>query len=80
MPACAVPSPHWATAVVADASDTAPAELRELGAHVSRCNGSRSRWFGVHCAVETVHDFIAPRFVTTMCIAGALLGLAALAL
>lgn len=71
--------PRWTTASVADATDTAPMELRELGAHVSRCNGSRGRWFALRCATDAVHDFVAPRFVTTLFIAGTLIGLAALA-
>lgn len=73
-------SPRWTTASIADATDTAPMELRELGAHVSRCNGSRGRWFALRCAADAVHDFVAPRFVTTLCIAGAAIGLAALVL
>lgn len=76
----AAASPRWTTASIADARDTAPMELRELGAHVSRCNGSRGRWFALRCAADTVHEFVAPRFVTTLFIAAAALGLAALAL
>lgn len=72
--------PRWTTASIADAADTAPMELRELGDHVSQCNGSRSRWFALHCATEAVHDFVAPRFVTTLVIAAAVIGLIALAL
>lgn len=71
--------PRWTTASVADAADTAPMELRDLGAHVSRCNGSRGRWFALRCATDAVHDFVAPRFVTTLFIAGTMIGLAALA-
>jgi hypothetical protein len=73
-------SPRWTTASIADAADSAPMELRELGAHVTRCNGSRSRWFAVRCAADAVHDFVAPRFITTLVIAGAVIGLTALAL
>jgi len=73
-------SPRWTTASIADAADTAPMELRELGAHVSRCNGLRGRWFNLRCATDAVHDFVAPRFVTTLLIASAVIGLGALAL
>lgn len=73
-------SPRWTTASMADATDTAPMELRELGAHVNRCNGCRSRWFALRCAVDAVHDFVAPRFVTTLLVAATVIGLAALAL
>ena len=80
-----MPSPiatpaRWTTASNADATDSAPMELRELGAHVNSCKGSRGRWFALRCAVDAVHDFAAPRFITTLCIAGAVIGLAALAL
>ena len=73
-------SPRWTTASNADATDTAPMELSELGDHVSRCNGSRGRWFALQCAADAVHEFVAPRLVTTSCIVGAMIGLAALVL
>ena len=76
----AATSPRWTTASISDAADTSPMELRELGDHVSRCNGSRGRWFAMRCAADAVHDFVAPRFVTTLFIAVAVIGLAALAL
>ena len=72
--------PRWSTASVPDATDTSPMELSALGAHVDRCNGCRGRWFALRCAVDTVHDFVAPRFVTTLFIASAVIGLAAFAL
>lgn len=76
----AATSPRWTTASIADASDTAPMELRELGDHVNRCKVSRSRWFALRCVADAVHDFIAPRFVTTLVIASAVIGVAALVL
>ena len=76
----AVTPPRWTTASIADATDTAPMELRELGAHISRCNGCRDRWFTLRCLADAMHDFVAPRFVTTLCIASAVIGLVALAL
>ena len=75
-----VAAPRWKTASIADASATAPMELSELGAHISRCNGCRGRWFALRCAADAVHDFVAPRFVTTLCVAGAAIALTALAL
>ena len=76
----AVNTPRWTTASVADATDTAPMELHALGAHVSHCNVSRGRWFALRCAIDGLHDFVAPRFVTTLFIAAVVIGLAALAL
>jgi hypothetical protein len=72
--------PRWTTAAVAEAADTAPMELWELAAHVSRCNGCRGRWFALRCAADAIHGFIAPRFVTTLCIAGTVIGLITLVL
>ena len=80
MHADVAPPPRWTTATFADATDSAPMELDELGKHVDRCNGCRGRWFALRCAADAVHDFVAPRFVTTLCIVAAVIGLAALAL
>jgi hypothetical protein len=80
MHAHAAVSPRWSTASLGEAADTAPMELHALSTHVSHCNGSRGRWFAWRCAADAVHDFVAPRFVTTLVIAGALIGLVALAL
>ncbi len=55
-------------------------ELSALGAHVDRCKGCRGRWFTLRCAVDSLHDFVAPRFVTTLLIVGTVIGLAAAAL
>lgn len=76
----AVTSPRWTTASFADSTDTSPMELSALGAHIERCDGCRGRWFTLRCAVDAVHDFVAPRFMTTLVIAAAVVGLAALAL
>ena len=73
-------SPRWITASIPDATDTSPMELSALGAHIDRCNGCRGRWFALRCVADAVHDFVAPRFVTTLLVAGVLTGLAALAL
>ncbi len=73
-------APRWPTASIPDATDTSPMELSELGAHIDRCNGCRGRWFALRCAADAVHDFVAPRFVTTLLVATVVMGLAALAL
>lgn len=73
-------SPRWSTATGLDAADSMPMELEALGAHVSRCQTSRSRWFAWRCRADSVHDFVAPRFVTTLVIAAVVVGVVALAL
>jgi hypothetical protein len=80
MNAQAVKLPRWPTASIAEAADTSPMELWALGEHVEHCNGSRGRWFALRCAVDSVHEFVAPRFVTTLILAGLTIGLVALAL
>lgn len=64
----------WATASLAEAADTSPMELSALGAHVDHCNGSRSRWFSVQCAADTLLGFMAPRFVTTVVLVAIVFG------
>ena len=66
--------PRWVTSSFADA-DTAPMDLVQLGSHYTTCNGGRSRWFALQCAGEAVHDFVAQRFVTTLCLAAAAIAL-----
>ncbi len=73
-------SAFWATAAIDGAADTSPMELFALGAHVDRCNGSRGRMFGLRCAADAIHGFIAPRFVTTLIAIGIVFGVASLVL
>lgn len=68
----------WATASVPESPDTTPGELSALGAHVDRCNGSRSRLFGLQCAGDALRSFIAPRLVTTTVIVAFVIGVATL--
>jgi len=67
--------PRWSTSTLSMAEDTTPAELDALGAHVNRCNQYRGRWFTLRCSVDAVHDFLAGRLVTTLLVAGAVIGL-----
>ena len=77
MNAHAVTPPRWTTAAISDAADTSPMELSSLSAHVGDCNGCRGRWFSARCMADAVHQFIAPRFVTTLVIAAAVIGFTA---
>lgn len=80
MNAQAARPPRWSTAAFPDAADTSPMELSALGAHVARCIGCRDRWFALRCAIDSVHDFVAPRFMTTLTLACVVIGTLALAL
>jgi hypothetical protein len=61
-----------------DRADTTPAELSMLGDHVGRCNVQRGHLFRVHCAVEAIQAFFAPRFVTMTLVLSICLGAALL--
>jgi hypothetical protein len=68
--------PRWSTSTLADAGDTTPADLDALGEHVSRCSGARGVWFTLGCAADALHGLVAGRLVTTLLVAGALIGVA----
>jgi hypothetical protein len=70
----------WSTSSFSHAADTSPLELRELGAHLADCVGCRGRWFALQCVSDALHDFIARRFVTTLVVATALIGIGTFAL
>lgn len=75
-----LPSSRWSTSSFPHAADTSPMELRELGAHLVRCMGCRSRWFALQCVSDALHDFVARRFVTTLVAATTLIGIGTFAL
>lgn len=68
---------RWTTAAISDAAETLPGDLKALGAHVAHCNGCRERLFSLRCAAESVHDFVAPRFVTTLVLVALVFGVGA---
>ena len=47
-----------------------------LASHMSHCASTRSRYFGLHAALESAHSLIFPRMVTAAVIALVLVGLA----
>jgi len=66
--------PRWSTACDGDSCDTTPMELTTLGAHVSACLATGSRFGRLQVAVQALHGAAASRFVTTMVLLLALLG------
>ena len=62
----AVDADRWSTSSFADAADTSPLELFDLGEHLQRCRRSRGRLFAALCLSDAVERFVAPRFMTTM--------------
>lgn len=49
--------------------------LAELQRHVDQCRAGRSPWFNTAARAEQLHGVLAPRFVTTVLAAAALLWL-----
>ena len=78
MPTLANAQRDWSTASFGDAADTSPHELAALGSHLSMCRGGRGRWFALRCVADTMHGFVAARFVTSLAILVLLIGISAL--
>ncbi len=60
------PHAHWSTASFGDAADTSPMELEGLGQHMQQCSQPRTRWFALRCGVDTLHQGLLARFVTSL--------------
>ena len=71
---------RWTTSAFSEPVDSLPMELSALSDHLARCNGRRSRLFGVQCMAEAVHGRVAPRFVTTLLVATLVLGVGSIVL
>lgn len=68
-------SPHsWSTSSYGGAADTSPMELSALEDHLGHCKAAYGRLFALHCAAERLNSFMASRFVTTLVLAGLLIG------
>lgn len=73
-------TPFWSTASFGDAADISPLELSALGEHLALCRGARGRLFALQCAAQTMHGFVAARFVTTLVVVALLIGVGSLVL
>ena len=49
--------------------------MAQLYLHLGQCRAARGAWFPLRVVGETVHQLLAPRFVTTVVLAGVLLAL-----
>lgn len=58
--------PIWATASFGQPPFTSPLELHALGEHLHLCQHHSGRIFALRCSADTVHSFVATRFVTTL--------------
>ena len=75
-----VVTPFWSTASFGDTADISPMELSALGDHLDLCRGARGRLFALQSAVQTMHGFVAARFVTTLVVVALLIGVGSLVL
>ena len=71
-------TPIWGTSSFGAATITSPKEMSALEAHLACCKGSRGRLFALHCTAETMHSFVASRFLTMLVVVALLIGIASL--
>lgn len=75
-----IATPSWSTASFGDTAATSPRDLSALGEHLDSCRESHGHLFALRCVAQTMHGFIAARFVTTLVVVALLIGLASLVL
>ena len=64
----------WSTSSYGGAPDTTPMELTALEDHYGHCRQSHGRFFLARCIAERMNGFMVSRFVTTLAVAGLLIG------
>lgn len=67
-------NPSWTTASFGATVETSPMELSALGEHLYVCKAPHGHLFALHCVAESMHGFVAARFVTTIVVAALLIG------
>jgi len=70
------PPPLWSTSAFAQDHCADDNVASALGAHLNSCRSVNGRWFAVRCGVDAVHQFLAPRLVTTLVVIALLVGIA----
>ena len=64
----------WSTSSYGGAPDTSPMELSALEDHYGHCRQSHGRFFLARCMAERMNGFMVSRFVTTLAVAGLIIG------
>ena len=67
-------APRWSTSSYGHSVDTSPMELTALGEHLQQCCSSRPRLHALQRGAQTVHGWVAPRFVSTLAVLVVVLG------
>ncbi len=70
----------WSTASFGGSVETSPMDLSALGEHLGLCKSRSGRMFALRCAAQSLLDFIASRFVTSLIVVALLVGIASLVL
>src|ERR1035438_3020646 len=73
-------APRWSTSSFGDAPDLSAMEMVSLREHLGRCKRPRGPFFALQGFAETLDEFLAPRFITTVTVATLLIAAAALLL
>lgn len=66
--------------ILADSSsarttDFVSTDSANLASHMSHCASSRSRFFALHSALQSIHGLVSPRIVTVSAVLAICLGL-----
>jgi len=72
--------PRWSTASFGNSAATSQLELSALQAHLTLCKRPRDKLLAIRFAAQTLHGFVAPRFVTSLVLVALLIGFAHLML
>jgi hypothetical protein len=64
----------WSTASFGDSPDTSLMELSVLSEHVQVCHETKSKLFNLQCKAQSIHAFLARRFVTSIALVGLVVG------
>ncbi len=68
----------WSTASFGNPAQASSTELSALGAHFRLCQQPHTKLVKLQCLAQTMHGFVAARFVTTLVVVLLLVGLASL--
>lgn len=58
----------WRTATYGDDETLFTRDVQTLGEHLNACRKSPAHLFTLRCFAETMHGFVASRFITTLAI------------
>ena len=68
------PRQAWCTASRSDTSKSSGTDLLVLGEHLSACPQLHRHLMTLHGVVESIHGFVATRFITTLVVVAVVVG------